>query len=332
MNHPTPTEPTGPRETAADIEQAAADWVARLDRGPLSDEEQAELEQWAAADSRHSGAYARAMALNIHLDRVVALGNNFPVAPEPMEAPTRRRVMAVAAGVLVAATTGIGLFTLNRRSASAPAASIATAKGAVRQVALREGSRITLNTGSQVRPDLTPDLRRIDLDEGEALFDVTKDPDRPFIVYAGDLSVRAVGTSFTVRRTGPDAIRVVVTEGVVEVSRKDEVLGRVHAGISFAVEAASTPIITTLNPSQVDSALAWREGRLDLQGMTLSEAAEEFSRYSNLRIRVNDPSIANLHITGVYATSDPEGFARNVALSLGLRSERRGDEVILSKL
>lgn len=324
-------EPTGPRETAAEIEQAAADWVARQDRGPLSDEEKAKLEKWAAADSRRAGAYARAMAVNLHLDRVAALGESFAIKPEPAEAPTRRRVMAVAASAVLACATGLGIFALNRRDAAPQSRPIATAKGAVREVALAEGSRVTLNTMTQVRPELTRKLRGIDLIEGEALFDVAKDPARPFIVHAGDFSVRAVGTSFTVRRTGPDAIKVVVTEGVVEVSRQDKILGLVHAGIAFAVDAATTPVIETLNPSQVDSALAWRGGRIDLQGLTLAEAAEEFSRYSNLRIRVNDPSIANLHIAGVYATNDPAGFAENVALSLGLKSVRRGNEVIISK-
>lgn len=331
MKQTTAMEQTRLRETAAEIEQAAADRVARLDRGPLSVGEQEELERWAAADSRRAGAYARAMAVSLHLDRAVALGDNFAAKHSPREAPTRRRFMAVAASAAAACAAGVGVFTFNRRFATTLPRPIGTAKGGVREVVLREGSTVTLNTMTELRPDLTDALRRVDLLRGEALFNVARDPARPFIVYAGDFSVRAVGTSFTVRRTSPDAIKVVVTEGVVEVSRQRNILGQVHAGIAFAVDATATPVIETLNPSQVDSALAWRGGRIDLQGLTLSEAAEEFGRYSNLRIKVTDPSIGNLHITGVYATSDPAGFAENVALSLGLKSVRRGDEVILSR-
>jgi transmembrane sensor len=332
MDQTTPMGQSGPRETAAEIEQAAADWVAQLDRGPLSESEQKELEQWAAADPRRAGAYARALAVSLHFDRAVALGNEFAAKHHPVEAPTtRRRFMAVAASAAAACATGMGIFTFSRRPVAALPPPIGTAKGAVREVVLREGSTVTLNTMTELRSELTAALRRVDLLRGEALFDVAKEPGRPFIVYAGDFSVRAVGTSFTVRRIGPDAIKVVVTEGIVEVSRRQDVLGRLHAGIAFAVDASATPVIETLNPSQVGSALAWRSGQIDLQGLTLSEAAEEFSRYSNLRIRVSDPSIANLHIAGVYATSDPAGFAKNVALSLGLKSVRRGNEVILSK-
>ncbi|RVT93563.1 DUF4880 domain-containing protein [Sphingomonas crocodyli] len=331
MSQSKPTEPTEPRATAADIDQEAADWVARQDRGPLSDEDQAELERWAASDARRAGAYARALAVNLHLDRVVALGDDFAAAPPTVETPSRRKVLAAAASAVFAVTTGLGIFAANRRSASSIGRSIATPKGAVRQLALQEGSHITLNTLTQITPAMSESLRRVDLLTGEALFDVAKDPTRPFIVYAGDMSVRAVGTSFSVRRIGEDEIRVLVTEGVVEVARNDEILGRVHAGIAFSVNATSTPVITNLAPSQVHGALAWRQGRLDLEGMTLADAVAEFSRYSDLKIEVSDPSIANLHITGVYATNDPAGFAENAALSLGLSSVRKGNVVTISR-
>jgi transmembrane sensor len=331
MSQATPTNPTGPHETAAEIEQAAADWVARVDRGPLSVDEEVELRQWAAADSRRAGAYARAMAVNLHLDRMAALGENFPASPEYVQAPMRRRMMAVAASAVFASATGIGIFTFGRRDNRPTSQPIATAKGAVREYALREGSQITLNTMTQVRPLLTSSVRRIDLVQGEALFHVAKDPSRPFIVYVGDIGVRAIGTIFSVRRLADDAIRLLVTEGVVEVSRGSDVLGRVHAGIEFALDAATSPVITTLDPARVSSSLAWRQGRIDLQGLTLAEAVKEFSRYSDLKIEVDDPSVANLHITGVYATNDPEGFAQNAALSLGLKSVRRGNIVTISR-
>lgn len=323
-------EPTGQRETAAEIEATAAAWVARQDRGPLSDTEQKELEQWASADSRRAGAYARAMAVSLHLDRTAALGENFAARPDTVTAPARRRVMMAGAGALLACMTGFGLFTAARRENAPTSRPVATPKGEVREITLQEGSRITLNSMTQIRPELTSDQRGIILLEGEALFDVTHNPARPFIVQAGGFGVRAIGTSFTVHRTAPDAIRVVVTDGIVEVSRGETILGRVHAGVAFAVQASATPVISTLSPAQIDRALAWRGGRIDLEGMTLAQAAREFSRYSDVIIRVDDPSIGNMRITGVYATSDPAGFASDVALSLGLRAERRGNVVLLS--
>lgn len=330
MKHPTPMEPTEPRETAAEIEQAAADWVARSDRGPLSSDEEIELERWAAADPRRAGAHARAMAVNLHLDRAVALGHDFATKHQAAPEPSRRRFMVVAAGAMAACAAGVAVLTIQRRPIATLPRPIGTAKGAVREVALREGSMVTLNTMTVLRPDLTAALRRIDLLTGEALFDVAKDPVRPFVVVAGDFSVRAVGTRFSVRRIGTDAIKVVVTEGVVEISRRQDILGLVHAGIAFAAAAAATPVIETLTPSQIGGALAWRSGRIDLQGLTLAEAIAEFDRYSDVRITLANPAVGKIPITGVYAANDPVGFAENVAISLGLKSVRRGDEVVLS--
>jgi len=331
MNQHTPSTPTSARETAAEIEQAAADWVARIDRAPLSAQESEELRQWAQADPRRAGAYARAMAVDMHLDRVSALGEDFPAAQDSPASPLRRRLMVAGAGAIAASAVGFGGFALLRRGDGANAATLATAKGATRDVALEEGSRITLNTMTQLRPALTSTLRRIDLLEGEALFDVAKDAARPFVVHVGDLSVRAVGTSFSVRRTGPDAIRLLVTEGVVEVKRRDDVLGQVHAGIEFTVDATASPVIAMLDAGQMSGAMAWRQGRIDLQGLTLGQAAAEFSRYSDTKITLADPAIAGLHISGVYATGDPAGFARDAALSLGLTCTQHGQDLVISR-
>ncbi|WP_068087782.1 FecR family protein [Novosphingobium rosa] len=326
-----PSKQTSARATAAEIEQAAADWLARIDRAPLSDEEDAALRQWAQADPRHAGAYARAMAVDLHLDRARALGEDYPAAQDHPASPLRRRLMVASAGAIAASAVGFGSFALLRRGDGADAVTLATAKGATRDVALQEGSRITLNTMTQLRPAITSDLRRIDLLEGEALFDVAKDAARPFIVHVGDLSVRAVGTSFSVRRTGPDAIRLLVTEGVVEVKRKDDVLGQVRAGVDFTVDAAASPVIAMLDAGQMSGAMAWRQGRIDLQGLTLGQAAAEFSRYSDTKITLADASIAGLHISGVYATGDPAGFAHDAALSLGLSCTQHGADLVISR-
>lgn len=331
MSRSTPTEPNLQRETAAEIERAAASWVARQDRGPLSPDEEQQLEAWASSDPRRAGAYARALATDDYLNRAAALGENFAVRDDAPLNPERRRLLAVAASFVAASLGGIGVWTYSRTSDGSAVAPIGTAKGATREVALQEGSRITLNTFTEVRPSFTSASRRVDLLHGEALFHVRKDPARPFIVYAGDVAVRAVGTAFSVRRLNDGAVRLLVTEGVVEVRRGSESLGRVHAGIEFAVDSVSPPVITNLNPVQLASALAWRKGRLDLQGLTLREAASEFDRYSDLKIRIDDPAVANLHIAGVFATNDPEGFAQAAALSLGLKAVRRTGEVALSR-
>lgn len=331
MKQPPPANSAGRRETAADIERAAAAWVARVDRGGLSAADEDALSQWISADPRRSGAYARALAVNHHLDRTTALGDGFPVHLGQRGQRPRRHLLAIAASVAMIFATAGGLFAYRDVLERPLQPAIETTKDHVRLVTLAEGSSMTLNTLTELRPEMTPKLRRVDLIQGEALFHVAKDPARPFVVFAGGLNVKAVGTSFSVRRISQEAISVLVTEGVVEVSRSRTILGRVHAGISFTADMASTPVITQLNAVQLASALSWKDGRIDLQGLTLDQAASEFRRYSDVPIRIDDPALGKLHVTGGYSATDSDGFAEAAALSLGLRTQRRKDGIHIFK-
>ena len=316
MTNPPP--PSDRSESAAAIEATALNWAAKADRGPLSAQDQAALEAWAEADPRRAGAYARALAANAYFDRAAALGPGFRperrVEARPMD---RRRLLALGGGVLamsVAAAIGAPIFMRRDR--------IVTPKGDVRRISLAEGSAITLNTDTALQPSLGPEMRRVDLVRGEALFDVARDPARPFMVFAGDVRIQAVGTSFTVRMHDDRRVEVAVREGVVEVRRSTQT-EPVRLGVQdVAVVPVAGGIAKAAAPAgTLERAMAWREGRLDLAGMTLAEAAAEFSRYSDRLILIDDPSVAAMRVAGVYSISDPEGFARAAALSLDLEAE-----------
>lgn len=317
MIAPTSPLPNDPPESAADIDSAAAAWAARVDRGPLSDEDRSALEAWAAVDSRRAGAYARALAANAYFDRAAALGPSFVPSRHPAAARAidRRGLLAGAGGLIAASVAGgVGFFAFQRHGR------IVTPKGDVRRVSLSEGSAVTMNTDTVLRQAIGPELRRIDLLRGEALFDVAKDPARPFVVFARGVRVRAVGTSFTVRVHDDGRIDVAVREGVVEVKRPDMAAVRLGAETLAVVPARGGIEKASAPADALERAMAWREGRIDLAGMTLARAAREFGRYSDRPILIEDPSVANLKVTGVYSVNDPEGFARAAALSLGLEA------------
>jgi len=318
---PTKIHRSARRESAADIEAAAFAWAARADRGPLSVEDQGALDSWIAADSRRAGAYARALAADAYLDRAAALGPHYQPARYAPPVWTRRHLLAGAGGAIAAGlVAAVGLnaaWTRNR---------IVTPKGDVRRVSLPKGSAITLNTDTVVRQAFVEDERRIDLLRGEALFDVAHDPARPFRVFADDVRVEAIGTSFTVRRHENGDVEVVVREGLVDVRRVGSSQGVQLAAATTSRVSGDGPIRPqALTPDAVDKSLAWREGRLDLTGLTLAEAATEFARYSDYQIAFETTDIGRLEVSGVYSISDPEGFAKAAALSLGLVA-RQGPE------
>lgn len=317
-------------QSAREIDAQAADWAARVDRGPLDQADAAALEAWLAGDSRRLGAYGRVRGIALHTERARALDGGDDVAPT--RRMDRRAWLAggagVAASIAGAAFLANGAFT--RRS-------VTTHKGEVRVVALEDGSVVTLDTSTRLTVHMTPHRRELALQAGEALFEVAHDPARPFVVAAGDVRVTAIGTAFAVRRELGRPTRVLVQKGVV---RLDAPGGsaplRLAAGMG--VEAGSGTHAGSTTPedrpvevgaAEIGRRLAWREGRLAFSGQTLSQAAAEFRRYSDTRIVIADPALAGEQVIGLFDANDPVGFSRAVAASLGARATVDRGEVRL---
>ncbi|WKL57622.1 FecR domain-containing protein [Asticcacaulis sp. ZE23SCel15] len=312
-------------ETAKDIDRTAADWVARLDRGALSPQEDRALETWLAGDPRRVGAFARAQAISMSSERAQALGTDYEAAKfAPPPAVSRRQVMwggGLAAGL---AAAGIGAFALNQGQI------FETRRGEMKVIPLSDGSVISLNTASKVKVSFSSAQRLVHLIDGEALFDVAKDSARPFIVKAADATVRAIGTSFTVQKLAATPLLVMVREGVVELSDRQSGTLRLTANTMARAEAL-TLTTAPLPADKVERALAWREGRIAFEGQTLSEAISTFARYSDTRIVIDDPALAREEITGLFQSTDPVGFAQTVALSFDLTAEVGQNQVRLSR-
>jgi transmembrane sensor len=175
----------------------------------------------------------------------------------------------------------------------------------------------------------TDRFREVRLVKGEALFNVAKNRMRPFVVVAGDTRVRAVGTSFSVRFLLKSPIRILVQEGVVEVTRT----GNSGAKSVLAVAdtqtliAPSTPIaMRHVTYTQIARNVAWQYGQISFDDETLRDAAQEFARYSTTRLVV-DPAVADRTVTGLFPADNPAGFAKAAASALNLRVESGDGEI-----
>jgi transmembrane sensor len=324
-------------ETSSEIDEAAALWAAKVDRG-LTAEEQRALDAWLAADTRRAGAYAKARAVALHTERARALGEQawerrHPAGPSGIDEPRagwnpalpgRRAIMSGAVAAALVCVVATGIF-VNQSQAQV----YATRVGQVKVTPLEDGSVVTLNTASEIAVTYSDATRDIKLVNGEALFEVAKNRARPFIVEAGDTMIRAVGTSFTVRNIPGRPVEVLVREGVVDVTR-DGTVKRIAANVR-AVAAAQSVAVAAIAPEKLDRELAWRDGRLAFEGETLREAAREFARYSDTRIVIADPAIADRTIAGLYVSTDPVGFARAVGTALDLKVTVTRGEVRLSQ-
>ncbi|MBB4617171.1 FecR family protein [Sphingomonas abaci] len=299
------------------IDELACRWAAAIDRG-LVDDEPANLDAWLGEDRRHRGALLRAQAALSLLDRARALsGPSDDGMQWRARAPARAwRITGTAAAALLVAGAGIALW-------PSPAARIETSVGEVRRTPLSDGSIAVVNSGTRLRVTFTPGRRDVEVQEGEAWFQVAHNPARPFVVASGPVRVQAIGTAFDVRRLAGRS-DIVVTRGVVKlwsVNSPDHAI-RVAAGEGAVIDADGAARLRRVSAETTDQKLAWREGRIVLDDMTMGEAVAAFNRYNGDRLAVA-PSLAGRRVVGWFRTDDVDGFATASAAMVGGRVERR---------
>lgn len=325
------------REPAQNIDDEAAAWTARMDRG-LSDSDQAELDAWLEQDRRRVGALARARAIWLHAERAESLAPLI-AEPEVAEAPrhtiSRRRMMIGGAGALAAGLVGV----VTMSSWLRPAPALRSGIGEIRRIPLADGSVVTLDTDSALEVVYSATTRLVRLLSGGAYFEVATSP-RPFMVEVGGIVLRATASAFAVQALPDSPLSVLVERGAVAMQQ----LGQ-KAGQGAIIDLAASTRATLANGSslatvkthklaagEVDRALVWRNGMLSFEGETLEQAAAAFRRYGHPFIEIADPRLARRPITGLFSANDPGGFARTAALSLDAHATVSGDVARLAPL
>lgn len=335
------------QQTSERIDDVAIDWVARVDGGALTAEAASELDRWLAASSRHRGAYARAEAALVYFNRKVVPQIQSQPAPDLISAAgekssviplfSRRRVLWLGGSVAAAAAASVAAFIVGSRVPSvAPGVAPVTytaKRGEIFRFQLSDGTAVTLDTESTVAVRYLDNVREIELVKGRAQFDVAKDKNRPFIVAAGGLKVRAVGTSFTVRNITPLSPEVLVYEGIVDVgSQFGAEPVRVGANMRVTVSGTGSPLnVMSIDQKEISHESAWQRGLFEVDDATIGSVAEEYARYSDTRIVIPDPSVAALTITGRFFANNPLGFARAAAATFGLKLDVSDREIRLQQ-
>ena len=319
-----------PRHESA-VDERAAYWAARLDGGVLESSERAALDAWLGQAPAHRAAlsgYCQFSAdLEEQLPQLVAAGAI--AMPEPHA--RRRWHVPRLASVALAAAAAVALTVWFAQ----PAPRIENLTSAIAQRSshtLADGTKVELNANTSLRFENNPAERRVQFAGGEALFQVTKDASRPFIVETPAGSVRVTGTTFAVRAEPATMVfEVTVVEGSVQV-RTDARGGAPHsegpiplgAGDQLLAEAG-TVSVTPLPARALEDALAWRRGLAVFNNVPLRDAAARFARYHGRQITV-DSAIANERVGGRYSLDDLSGFLAGMesALGIDLKNDQNG--------
>jgi transmembrane sensor len=318
-------------EELTSISQQAAHWWVGLHNVDASAAEKREFVEWVARAPECVEACLRVAQVHAAVSRanvrwpetsVEDLVRDALAAPEDSVVPLRPRVprkreeqhrrpalrwvAGLAASVLVAASLGWWLMLARPEQ-------FQTKLGEQRSVLLADGSRVTLNSASKIEVRLRADHRSVQLLQGEALFEVTHDAQRPFDVYAGNVVVRAVGTRFDIDRQATRT-EVTVVEGrvaMIAAGSRTEALPVLSAGERVIVDSAGPgPVQHEVNLVETT---AWTQHQLVFHQRPLGEVAEEFNRYNVRRIQIRSPLLREQEMTGTFKSNDVASFVAVLA-------------------
>ena len=310
------------------IRVQAADWILRKRMEEhWTDEHQRELDAWLNRSTANLLAYLRLEAAWKQTDRLAALGNSFGHKEQPVSRGPFLMRMVAAIGLL--AVTG----TMTAHYLQPPRVRIfSTPVGARERVMLDDGTRIELNTNTVLHLANDAATRTVYLDRGEAYFQVKHDAAHPFVVVAGRHRITDLGTAFDLRRSAEN-FAVVLVEGRARFDQPGKSSIRPFDLVPGDKVVASAEGLTRKQEpaEELSRELSWRRGVLVFYGTTLAEAANEFNRYSNVKLVIPDPRVAELRINGTFHINDVGAFVDATKVVLGLKLEAHDREIVISQ-
>lgn len=248
-------------------------------------------------------------------------------------APARRRwlsngrMLTLAASVLLAVCIGVfGYIQLQPLRYE-------TRIGEQRDVLLEDGSRVTLNTNTALKVRYTKSRRYIEMQRGEALFAVKHDAKWPFEVAAGGTITRALGTEFNVDLRN-STVTVSVLDGAVRIAAANEKATTITPALAKGQAVAVRGGSQQAQPQKADLRRidAWRTRRLEFSDTPLTQAVEEFNRYSDTRVVVGTPDLQTVRVSGVFRIGDTDGFLFSLEQALGVQTLDAAGEVTLVRI
>ena len=335
-------------QQAGSINRQACAWVAKL-QGQPSAEDLQRFHHWMSQSPAHRQEMHAVATLWGELDILTelapvyspmqilrgALSRALDSLLAPFKNPRQYGPLLGASACVLVALLALPLM-LNPGSYS-------TDIGEQRLVTLNDGSTVLLNTNSQISIDYSPEGRNIQLQRGQAHFEVMPDPSRPFKVTAGQGLVRAVGTAFSVYLQ-TEMVEVTVTEGVIELSaapaeqtplassepQANNPLSLVQAGqhARFDQTSAAIDSVETIASADIQQRLAWHQGLVRFEGDPLEQVVAEISRYTELEILILDPSISQLRIGGFFKVGETDKMLQALETSFGIKVQRHNNKKV----
>ena len=334
------------------ILQEAARRYARLQADDCTQVERDATQAWQAEDAEHRKAYELAARVASGVDALAAderLNQKLraladeafaayaatPAGDVPAGAARSPRRWHMAAGL--AASIAIVVFAawqISPRIVPEPNPTLTheTTGNQRRITTLADGSTVQLDVNTRIAVRMSSERRQIELLSGRALFEVAHDSSRPFSVTAAGSRTTALGTKFQVQLDEANVV-VTLTEGSVAVDRDEPDLAgaawreRLSPGEQLSIAAVSDERLRRFVDLNVTT--SWTQGRHLFRGTPLRSALEEINRYASKKVRLGDPSLAELPVSGNFLAGDSEVVIDAFAALLPLRAVHTGEREIV---
>ena len=334
------------------IAHQAGEWFVAHRAGSLDPTERRAFDAWLTASPVHVEEYLGVALLARHLPvaaddpempietilaraRDTEAGHGLALRPpsrisqflEERARPSRifRLVTATASAVLV-----IGVTLLWWSSGRVATERYTTQHGETKTWRLADNSILHLNTDTALTVRYSRAERFVDVDHGEAFFEVSHEPARPFRVIAGTANVVAVGTSFDVYREA-HSTRVTVTQGRVAVGARD--VGGIPLSVSSGEQVQIIPGSppTRATSADLSRSTAWLRRQIAFEDEPLAAVVMEFNRYSKVPMEITTPELRTVSISGTFSIDDTESFVAFLRAMEGVRVEVTATRIRVSK-
>lgn len=332
------------------IDSRAAEWIARLDRGLTSAEEQ-QLQLWLNEKEAHREALLAMAELWDKMDDLSRLASLFERPPRPQAERSYFRSPAALAACFVAITVAVFLsVSLGMRGQadhSLVESYYQTSVGKRSVIDLPDTSRLILNTDTLVKVEYSAARRLLILERGEIHIDVAHNKARPLSVVVQDKVIEAVGTAFNVKVTNPSEVELIVTDGTVRVAQGLPKGDYARAAQAFDEQPQNAKVVVEgeklllgsedfavqkLPVADLTAQLSWRDGNLVFRGETLAEALIEISRYTSTTFEIADAELRQVRIAGLFKAGDVNGLLTALKQNFQIKHERVDNKIVLSKL
>jgi transmembrane sensor len=342
---------------------AAGDWLLRLQSEHLEQHELTEWVEWYGTHAENRAAFEE-MLSSYEMLRTLPLDVKQRLAARVLSSRARpgfwnrvsswfaanaswpggrERIFAACVGACIAFTVSFGVWYVSpaNKPFAVQTSVYRTERGQHEVVNLVDGSQVRVGAKSSIFVTYTDEGRYLVLEGGEAFFKVRHDAKRPFVVQAGSISVRAIGTQFSVRRAA-ERVMVTVSEGIVDVvpqfnaqpparakvapaSVKDKV--RVSAGERITLSTTDADL--AVMAAEPGAALAWQNGRLEFVDEPLRAVVATINRYSDRELILTDVKLGNMSFTGTVYEGRVDEWLQALQQVFPVRVVSEGSDAIL---